>query len=1007
MKSLSLQVLIWTHILVVSGPLVLAAESSGFRVESKSLRIRLSADGTVETMKLAGDAAERAWTAETTLVGCRQEPNVHATRLPDGGLQFTKKFVHQQTKQSASLVERFLPQKNSIRWECELRGAGAPWSTPIETRFRFSDAITTRFWTTWGDRRSAGDDWSDPLQPAPWSNRVLAYGGLFPEKDRNAICIPLACILDKKRDAGLSVVLSPEDLILDLKMETASDGGLVFGRANHRISGKNVVRFALDMVAHPADWRGGLAWMARRYPAYFDPPNPAVAQMAGCGAYSSHAEITEPERLMQMAFRVNWKASFDFPYMAMFIPPVASDTEEWTDFKKQKTSIAKMRAHSQSMRRMGFYVLNYFNITECGAYYRYPPSPRKAAKDADLWKDANDFLFYAMGNAILPGLDGKPIDSWEGCVGMDPGEKVYQEFLLEQAKRHIDRIPESSGICIDRFDWNWRYNRQRDDGVTWLDDKPARAMVVSWHAMMNRLGPLMHNASKVIYGNPHCCRFDLLRQFDGIYDEVGDQPCSVNLSGLAGINKPVMQWTSVAENLRKAPDAYFQRHLHLGAFLTAPLPGNDHTLRPNPEIEQYYLDYGPLLDALRGKRWLLLPHVVSVAGDKALANIFEVPGGYVIPVTFGGKEAKVDLVLKNLPRLPGQKGFRAEVLQPGEPRTMTMNVAEQRDAVRIAAPLKRGCAMLLLTHTWIEPRTAYFYDVTKIELGSTLEDARLHYSLDGSEPTTQSPTYSAPIQLHETTVVRAAAFRGTEKIGTTLEREYVKIPPSSPRISPTGGYFDDHVEVALGSPKPVAGESIHYTLDGTAPGKDSLEYVEPLHIDQSLRVRAVRLVPGGASLPTVAEFRRRGPKPPKPDIPLGDLTPLKATVDWGDHPRKDRSIGDNPLSLGGTVYKHGIGVAANSELAYSLKPEHARFVAVIGVDDAMRQYRQGTIVFEIEIDGRSVFSTFVMRPGDYTYVDLPIPAGSRTIRLLALSTGDGITCDHGDWAEAGFIKAKE
>ena len=67
----------------------------------------------------------------------------------------------------------------------------------------------------------------------------------------------------------------------------------------------------------------------------------------------------------------------------------------------------------------------------------------------------------------------------------------------------------------------------------------------------------------------------------------------------------------------------------------------------------------------------------------------------------------------------------------------------------------------------------------RFELGSTLEGARLHYTLDGSEPTAQSPVYSAPVELRETTVVRAAAFRGTDKIGTTLEREYVKIPPGS------------------------------------------------------------------------------------------------------------------------------------------------------------------------------------------------------------------------------------
>jgi hypothetical protein len=777
MRSLPLRLPFCICILATLGQAAAAAETASFHVEAGNLGARLSAEGKIEAMKFAGDAAERTWTAETALADCRQSPDVQATRLPNGGAQFTKKFVHSGTQQSAVLIERFLPQKDGVRWECEIRGQGAPWSTLLETRFHCPSAEQTRFWTAWGDRRAQGAGWADPLQPAPWSDRTFFYGGVYPEKDRNTFSIPLACVLNAEQDAGLSVVLSPEDLMLEVTMKTTHDGGLLISRANHRIGNKNVVRFSLDLVAHPADWRSGLGWMARRYPQYFNPPNPAVQRMGGCGAYSSHAAITEPERLMQMAFRVNWKASFDFPYMAMFIPPVKSDKEEWIDFKKQKMSIAKMRAHSQAMRQMGFFVLNYFNINECGAYYRYPPPPRKAARDEDLWKDANDFLFYAMGDAILLGADGKPIDSWEGCVGMDPGEKVYQEFLLEQAQRHIDRIPESSGICIDRMDWNWRYNRKRDDGVTWLEGKPARAIVVSWHSMMSRLGPLMHNAGKVIYGNPHCSRIDLLRQFDGIYDEVGDQPQALNLSGLLGINKPVMQWTSIAENVRKEPDAYFQRHLHVGAFLTAPLPGNDHALLPNPEIERYFQDYGPLLDALRGKHWLLLPHVIRVDGDKALANIFEVPGGYVVPVTFGRKESTVKVVLQHLPRLPGQKGFIAKVIQPGEARPTTLSVDDAGDVLRADVPLKRGCAMLLLTHTWMEPRKAYFSDAAKVELGSTLDEARLRHTLDGSEPTPESPVYSTPIELRQTTVVRAAAFRGANKVGTTLEREYVRMPP--------------------------------------------------------------------------------------------------------------------------------------------------------------------------------------------------------------------------------------
>ena len=47
--------------------------------------------------------------------------------------------------------------------------------------------------------------------------------------------------------------------------------------------------------------------------------------------------------LKEMGLTYNWKASFDFPYMGMFIPPVPDDETEWTDFKKKATSIRRMR----------------------------------------------------------------------------------------------------------------------------------------------------------------------------------------------------------------------------------------------------------------------------------------------------------------------------------------------------------------------------------------------------------------------------------------------------------------------------------------------------------------------------------------------------------------------------------------------------------------------------------------------------------------------------------------
>jgi len=280
----------------------------------------------------------------------------------------------------------------------------------------------------------------------PFAKRELKYGARTWE-DTKAISLPLVTVLEPATDQGFSLVLSPEDITFDMVLRCDSEGKMVFSRSHNRIESGRPVHFEIDLVAHPADWRGGIGWMTRRYPAYFDPPNLKAYEIGGCGAYSSHSELLDVEKLRKMAFRVNWKASFDFPYMGMFIPPMRSDTETWIDFKKQPSSIRKMADYSKRMRSSGFYVLNYFNVTEFGTKIQFPPPPRKAKDDTDLWRDPNDFLYYAVGDAIVLGPEAKPYFSWGKCVVMDPCEPRYQRFLLQQARRHIEKLLESSGIC--------------------------------------------------------------------------------------------------------------------------------------------------------------------------------------------------------------------------------------------------------------------------------------------------------------------------------------------------------------------------------------------------------------------------------------------------------------------------------------------------------------------------------------------------------------------------------
>ena len=125
----------------------------------------------------------------------------------------------------------------------------------------------------------------------------------------------------------------------------------------------------------------------------------------------------------------------------------------------------------------------------------------------------------------------------------------------------------------------------------------------------------------------------------------------------------------------------------------APFPGNDHSLRPGPWVDRQYLDYGKMLDAMRGKQWVLEPHCVESSTPGVKVNLFHVPGGYALPVTFGGPAPFASVRLRNL---PGLQRLRCEALHPGADKPLAVALTPGEDGVILQVPLKRGCAMLLL-----------------------------------------------------------------------------------------------------------------------------------------------------------------------------------------------------------------------------------------------------------------------------------------------------------------------
>jgi hypothetical protein len=248
------------------------------------------------------------------------------------------------------------------------------------------------------------------------------------------------------------------------------------------------------------------------------------------------------------------------------------------------------------------------------------------------------------------------------------------------------------------------------------------------------------------------------------------------------------------------------------------------------------------------------------------------------------------------------------------------------------------------------------------------------------------------------------------------------------RVTPWGTLmrphlFEEQVTVTLTAPLQRDAE-IRYSLDGTSPSIGAALYTRPLVFTNTILVRAAAYR-NGRPVCSASEgrFVRLGPMPPPPDVYLGDLKPIRS-VGFGHTysgvvrysgntrpPQKDKSNLGEELRLNRQSFEHGLGVHAPCGLVYAVKPEFRRFVGLAGVDENLVRISNGSnlarypsVIFKVFLDGKEVAASPVMRILSLAWrFDVPIPAGARTISLVAMDAGDGSREDFANWANAGFV----
>lgn len=120
-----------------------------------------------------------------------------------------------------------------------------------------------------------------------------------------------------------------------------------------------------------------------------------------------------------------------------------------------------------------------------------------------------------------------------------------------------------------------------------------------------------------------------------------------------------------------------------------------------------------------------------------------------------------------------------------------------------------------------------------VTITTTTKDAKIYYTIDGTDPTAESTAYAEPFAITKTVTVKAfAAAEGfvNSKI-TTKECAYVTPKTEKPAIE----LSDNKVTITSATEEAV----IYYTTDGTAPTAESTKYEAAFDISATVTVKAL------------------------------------------------------------------------------------------------------------------------------------------------------------------------
>jgi len=447
------------------------------------------------------------------------------------------------------------------------------------------------------------------------------YVHKFPYCSVNAgagIGLPLMDIFNTAYDFGLALI-APLDLVKTELVFAVDKENSELRLAYHNLGLRPGTKSAtsLLLVPHRGDWRVALNWLHKRHRSYFTPNNPKIVEQEGTMYYGMPtSERTVKSWVKTMGLK--WTEILYNPSFGDYVPAAQVWDFDMLCTPKHPERIIRgiskddVRCYLRVLKRHGVASFVYYNYGECDRARALREFPECVLHNDHGIQGAWVFPDRKRSNVLM---------------NPDPASR-WGKFILRQADELFDTYRDLDGFFIDQVCYH-NYDYARDDGRSLVENRPVYDTHAASCRMMARVARILKRRDKTCFINgPY--NIEVMRDADGVMSEG-------SVAGLAKysymcLEKPVMILTYGVEG--PAFERVLKYCLKYGAFPSTPwhhANAFNPPLRPAPGMLALYRKYLPLLETLRGRKWVLASNPVSFPTGLD-GNIFEARnGGYVLP----------------------------------------------------------------------------------------------------------------------------------------------------------------------------------------------------------------------------------------------------------------------------------------------------------------------------------------------------------------------------------------